>query len=138
LIVKRLNANCLGNNFKNVFSLHLPKRDYVPRAYLQNNILFSLYILFIRVFYSAGFWTARDPDRHNCASDPDRRRPTAPDPDPRRITARDPDRRSRGARGLSHRPGLIVVFASDHQFKTNQRMYRLKITEIIWATFGIP
>jgi hypothetical protein len=97
--------------FKNIFSLHLPKRDYVLRTYLQKNIILSLYILFTRVLYSAGFWTARDPDRRNCASDPDRRRPTAPDPDRRRITARDPDHRSRGARGLSHRPGLIDVFA---------------------------
>ncbi len=96
------------------------------RANLQNNTLLSLYILFTIVLYSAGFWTARGPDRRNCDSDPDRRRPTAPDPDRRRITARDPDRRNPGARGLNHRPGLIVVFASDHQFKTNQRMYRLK------------
>ena len=93
---------------------------------MRSNIILSSYILFIRVLYSAGFWTARGPDRRNCASDPDRRRPTAPDPDRRRITARDPDRRNRGARDLSHRPGLIVVFASDPQFETNLRMYRLR------------
>jgi hypothetical protein len=51
LIVKKLNANCLGNHLTNVFPLHLPKRDNVLRTYLQNNIILSLYILFTRVHY---------------------------------------------------------------------------------------